>query len=445
MVAASFTAYAYWPGLMTWDSVRQYDEALSGVIDNWHPPVMQWLWQWLIRIHPGPVPMLMAQLALYWGGLATLAGAMWRKRQRGLAWALLACGLLPLGLALTGAILKDSLMTGSLLAATATLAVRGHRGGLAPTLLGTTFLLFAATLRFNAFAACLPLLVAFLPRSYRATWPRMFLSGLLATAALLAVMPIANRLIGARSSGVELSLVIFDLGGITDHSGTSAFPPQLEVRDAVRVNHFCYHPIKWDSYSDWTDPECPLGYTAWNEKVIPQGVSPYRYWVDAIVRHPLAYAEHRLTHFAINTRLVPLPNIVERPIPIAPAPNPWGFHITPNRALWTIDGLALLAAHTPLGWPIVWLGLALGVVIAGWHLPCARLSVPLALSSLFYGGSYLVMSVAAELRYHLWTELAALIAIVLVASERHALSGRRLIWASIPTALITLTAIATRL
>lgn len=432
LAAATLTALAYWPGLMTWDPVRQYGEALSGDIDDWHPPAMQWVWRQLIRIHPGPAPMLLVQLALYWGGLVILAGTAWQRGRRGLAWALLGCGLLPLGLALTGMILKDCLMTGALLAAVGLLAA-GERA--LPRVLAGALLIFAATLRFNAFTACLPLLVALLPRRWWSSWPKMLVTSFVATAALMAAMPVANRLIGARPSGVELSLVIFDLGGITEHAGVSVFPDELEVADPVRVNHRCYRPNKWDSYSDWVEPECPLGYTAWNDNVDPLQVRPYPFWAHAILTHPIAYAEHRLRHFAVNTRLLPLADAIERPVPNTAAPNPWGFHVTPNPAMRAVDALAVATAPTPLGWPIVFIGLALGVFIASWGLPGARLIAPVALSSLCYGCGYLVFSVAAELRYHLWTELGALIATALLVDELKGRRPRRLIGAVAPAAL----------
>lgn len=443
-LAALLVASAYWPGLMSWDPVRQYDEAVSGDIDDWHPPVMQWIWRRLIEIDPGPVPMLLLQLALYWGGLTILAAAFWSRGQRRLAWALLACGLWPLGLALTGMILKDCLMTGTLLVATGLLALRGDRRTWWADLLAGAMLCFAATLRFNAFAACLPLLIALLPRSWWRTWPRLLLTSVIATAALMAAMPAANRLIGAKPSGVELSLILFDLGGITEHSGVSVFPDALEVRAPVAVNHRCYHPQKWDSYSDWVEPECPLGYTAWNDNVDPTEVRPYAVWVRAILAHPVAYAQHRLHHFAINTRLLPLADAVERPVPNHDAPNPWGFRITPNPEMRTIDAVALATAHTPLGWPIVWIGLALGSLIASWGLPHARLVAPIALSSLMYGCGYLVFSVAAELRYHLWTEIAALIAIVLAVGLGEP-GRRRLGWVFAPAAIAALAGIAFRM
>lgn len=426
---------------MSWDPVRQYGEALSGDIDDWHPPMMQWMWQRLIALHPGPAPMLLLQLALYWGGLSILADAF-RPQRRGLASALLACGLLPLGLALTGMILKDCLMTGALLVATGLLAWRDERGQRLALLFAGPMLILAATLRFNAFTACLPLLIALLPRACWRTWPRLGLSSLLGTAILMAAMPVANRLIGAKSSGVELSLVLFDLGGITEHSGVSVFPEEMEVRDPVIVNHRCYTPNKWDSYSDWVEPECPLGFTAWQDNIDPAEIRPYSVWVRAILAHPAAYAAHRLHHFAVNVRLLPLPDAIERPVPSHDAPNPWGFHTTPNRRMAALDTFAMATAHSPLGWPIVWIGLALGALIASRGLPHARLVVPVALSSVLYGCGYLVFSVAAELRYHLWTELAALIAVVLVVAQG---PRQRLGWVVAPAALAVLAGVAFRL
>ena len=53
VAAASLTALAYWPGLMTWDAIRQYGQAVDGDFDDWHPPVMEWIWRQLIPIHTG--------------------------------------------------------------------------------------------------------------------------------------------------------------------------------------------------------------------------------------------------------------------------------------------------------------------------------------------------------------------------------------------------------
>ena len=76
---------------------------------------------------------------------------------------------------------------------------------------------------------------------------------------LLLVMPVASRLLQAERSGVELSLVIFDLGGITAHDGGDAFPP-MAIGNPIAVNQSCYTAERWDSYSWWVDPLCPIRF-----------------------------------------------------------------------------------------------------------------------------------------------------------------------------------------
>ena len=72
--AAIVQAAAYWPGIMPWDAVRQYGQALSGEFDDWHPPAMEWLWRQFIPLKAGPAPMLVLQMTLYWAGNVPAGG-----------------------------------------------------------------------------------------------------------------------------------------------------------------------------------------------------------------------------------------------------------------------------------------------------------------------------------------------------------------------------------
>jgi hypothetical protein len=96
--------------------------------------------------------------------------------------------------------------------------------------------------------------------------------------------------------------------------------------------------------------------------------------------------------------------------------------------------------RTPLGWPIVWIALALGLVFAARGV--AGLAMPLALSAALYGGGYLVLSVASDLRYHLWTMLAAGLAFALVAD---AVPRRRWLPALLPAVAVALIGTVARL
>lgn len=66
------TFFAFYPGFMSWDSMNQYEQALSGEYNDWQPPVMATFWSVLNIISPGPHVMLTFHLTLYWAGFVIL-------------------------------------------------------------------------------------------------------------------------------------------------------------------------------------------------------------------------------------------------------------------------------------------------------------------------------------------------------------------------------------
>jgi len=416
LLAASIgLSLAYWPGLMTWDSIRQYDQALNGGFDDWHPPLMEWIWRYLIPLKAGPAPMLLLQLALSGAGYALLVRWALKRDRCVLAVALAASALMPLAVAMMGIVIKDSLMAAMLLVSVGLLAGCGRGRDWPLRVLAAVLVVLASALRFNAFLAGVPLLAALAPEGWRRTPPRMAALALAATGLLLAAMPIANRLIGAERSGVQLSLVIFDLGGITEHSGVDVFPP-LAVADPVKVNHRCYSPVKWDTYAPWAEETCPIGFAPVQAVFDESGKSPMLFLARAALAHPVAYAEHRLAHWNINSRFL-VHGDIERAVPDRSVDNTWGYQVRPNAALAAVDAAALLSADTPLGWPAVWMALALGVLLIAYRLPSRGLIAPIALSGLLYGLGYGVFSVASELRYYLWTIVAVAVAALVAAGD----------------------------
>lgn len=430
---------AYWPGLVTWDSLRQYGQALSGDFDDWHPPAMEWIWRQLLPIAHGPAPMLMLQLGLYALGFALLILAAARA---GRGWRAVAIGcvaLLPLSVALMATIIKDSLMTGALLAAAGLCAFADRRatGKGAMRLIALALLLFASTLRFNAVFATLPLALWTLPEAWRRRPGRLVGSAALLLALLAAAMPLANRLTAAKPSGVELSLIIFDLGGITRYSGEDQFPP-LGVEHVVAVNRHCYTPVKWDSYAWWVDEPCPIGFEQVRRAFAAQHIEPHLFWLAAILRHPIAYTEHRLAHWNIETRFLTLDS-VDRPVQVAAPPNEWGFAVTPNAIVRAVDRLACLSGEAPIGWPCVWIAAMAGLLWAGRIGFSTRV---LAWSALLYALGYAPLGVAAELRYYLWTMIAGALALVLAMGDWRGEASRAM-WARLVTPPVVVAVIAT--
>ena len=434
----------FWPGIMTWDAIRQYGQAVSGHYDDWHPPAMNWLWRQLRRVAAGPAPMLVLQGLLYWGGSGLLVLAALRRGLHRSALAMLVLSLSPIALVLVATILKDSLFAGALLCAAGLLAVSRTEARW-PRILAALLLIAAATLRFNAVPACLPLLVALVPADWRRTLPRLAATALVATIPLVLALPLANAALRAERSGVELSLVIYDLGGIGRYSHADVFPPTA-VADPVAVNHACYSPVSWDRYAWWGEAPCAIGFATLRGP-LTHPYSPYRWWAAALLRHPLAYAEHRLAHFDRNTRFL-VRDAALPSLSIASDPNPWGYTLAANSARDFVTALATASLATPLGWPACWIALAFGLVVLRPALgEDGEIAPALAWSALLYALSYLPLSVASEVRYHFWTIAATGVAAALLLPQRATwdVPRWRLALALGPFAAILLGSIAARI
>jgi hypothetical protein len=445
--AAVTLSLCYWPGLVTYDSVRQYDQALNGAFDDWHPPMMEGIWRLILPIWPGPAPMLLLQLGLYAAGMVGLIVWALRRGRPGVGIALGLCALLPMSVALMGEVLKDCLMAGALTAAVALVLLSIEKRNLLARAGAALLVLFAATLRFNAFLAGVPILLLAMGPAVLASRLRMAVSALAMALLLLLAMPLTNRALGAESSDVNLSLVIFDLAGITEHDGQDAFPA-IGIDQPVAAVHKCYTPVKWDSFSWWVDPLCPLNFEQVRRVFHATHVGAMPFWIGQIIRHPIAYAQHRLAHWNINARFW-VHDEIERPVQRESAPNDWNFHVTHSAALNVVDTAAIKSADTPLGWPCAWMALAFGLMLAARRMASARIVWMLAGSALFYGLGYGVFSVASELRYYLWTMMATAMATVIALGDFPALPPaerwRAALEMAVPTLAVLLPATLARL
>lgn len=418
-------AYGYWPGIIIDDARWQYQQAVDNAFEDWHPPLMAWVWRRVMFIQPGPAPMLLLQLGLYWTGIGLLA--TWAYRRRPAMGAVLACvGLIPAPFALTGTITKDCLMAG-LLACAAGLLVWRDFAARRPAYIILTcaivvLILLAAALRFNAFLACVPLALAAAPRSLRSSRLRFASSALCASAICLLVGPTINMLVHAQKMDTQYSLIIFDLGGITEHSGKNAFP-EMGVKDPVAVNHRCYNPQQWDGYSSWARKPCALGFDAFQARADKGEFNPISVWGRAVIKHPLAYAAHRLSHFNASTWFL----VGESPRFTAwsqSVPNPWGYQVQSNAVLDGTTRIANDVATTPFGWPIFWISLGAAALFVSIRTALSPATIAIAASAALYGAGYLPFGVATGMRYHFWTITGAAIAAVIVGGELSARNER---------------------
>jgi hypothetical protein len=412
----AIVAVSYWPGVMIDDARWQYQQSVDNSYEDWHPPLMAWIWRRLMFIQPGPGPMLLLQLALYWAGIALMVYWANKRGRPRLGFTLALAGWIPATFALSGTVTKDFLMAAALTSATGLLLAKDvfNRRWVRNTLgaISVALIFFAAALRLNAVVACVPLLLAALPRRLVSTKPRIALSSLIGAMMLLVIGPAINATLDAEHTDVDLSLIIFDLGGITEHSGVDAFP-NLGVRNPVAVNHRCYDPTQWDSYSTWAQTPCLLGFERFQNAKDDDEFDPVTVWLTAIARHPLAYAEHRLQHFNLSAAFL----VASGPDFTAwsqSVDNPWGYKVRPNAVIASVTGVTDAAARTPIGWPIFWMSVAFATLVVGLLIRSQPVPIALAASSFLYGFSYVVLSVAVGMRYYVWTIIGAALAALLM-------------------------------
>jgi hypothetical protein len=353
---------------------------------------------------PGTASLFVVQVVLFYAGLALLFAALPRLRP---AVAVAAAAALIVPADWLTVVVKDAQMVAALVAATGIVAafrLRGRRLPVAAVAAVALLLADALLLRANAVFAVAPMALALSGwLGLRGTAAR---GGLLLTAmlAVIAVSPLVNhRLLGAQPSHVERVLPVFDLAGIGHFAGTP--PPRVDAATwGAAEARGCYSPYLWDALGD--DRQCG----AIGDRIVAAGGAPvFADWAAAIAAHPLAYARHRLAHLNATLRwIVPFgqPNAGAPPDSQPNAGGLGGGGTWRTRApAW----VARAAAATPLGWPAVWLAASLGLWAAAAGTPrgpARDLALALFLSASLMSLSFAVVSIASDLRYHLWAMVA---------------------------------------
>jgi hypothetical protein len=403
-------------GVITPDTVFQWRQALTGSYDDWHPPVTAWLWRQLMPLGDGTAPVLIFDCALYWLGAGLLADAL---RRRGQPWAmaavLIACAA-PIPFGQIGAILKDPLLAACCLTAAGLILTRETMGGgwrpLAAGMAGLLLVLATAT-RFNAVFATAPLLVALLPaRDTNRPW-RIIATLAAAAALLFSSSTLINRFALQPHRGRPIfSLINFDLAGIVAHGGGPAYP-NLTPEAALAITARCYAP---NLYNPTDLPECNAVEDALSTFVTARHISPLQPWLAAVAASPGAYLRHRLAHLNRNLRLF-VSTVPADAFYVMSEPNDLGLRFVEGPAARLIYRAAVAMAVSPLGRPATWLAVAVGLLLIGQRLPSSRFILAAAASPIGYGGGYAAISVASDLRYNLWTMLAAAIALVVAIAD----------------------------
>jgi hypothetical protein len=89
------------PGVANDDSDSQYAQAVDHRFNDWHPPIMAWLWSFFRLLADGNGPMFCFHVACYWLGFGLIAVALGRVGRPLAGWGMIGVGLFPPFLAVT--------------------------------------------------------------------------------------------------------------------------------------------------------------------------------------------------------------------------------------------------------------------------------------------------------------------------------------------------------
>ena len=407
----------FWPGVAMYDTVSQYDQVLSGDVTDWHPPIMVRLWQLLHPLGPGTAPMFVLQVGLYALGFGLMVAAVVRINR---PWAGIATAILALSPLLFGwqmVVLKDTQMQGALVAAFGIVAFHRLGGRQVPAALAgvaAVLIIYATLVRANAVFVTVPLGLMLLRRPM-AMGPRAATAAGL-VAGLLALSPTINdRLFGASHSAVARSQPLFDLAAIAVATPDTPSPFTPSERVQIVARH-CVKAFFWDPLGD---PSACAPVTARLNHESDKTL--YLALVSAAATHPLAYAEHRFRHWNSTERWLVSPGLTDAGPPDEAEPNELGLKSPPSSVVPAWQSVAAVEAASPLGWPIVWTVLGLVLLPAAWRQrgsEAGALALALLVSALLLEASFLAISIASDLRYHLWPMTAVALALILLADGR---------------------------
>ncbi|MDR2688804.1 MAG: hypothetical protein LBB76_03495 [Azoarcus sp.] len=400
---------AFYPGFMSFDSLVQYKMARWFVFNDWHPPIMSWLWSVLL-VFPGPSGMLAFHLGLLWSAIF-----IWWKsyRDERLSWLLFFIPFCPWIVNFQGVLWKDVGMAFSLFLLSSLSRLRPSTGKYA---IAAALVFYAINVRHNAVFAALPV-IFFLAW----TWlPRPNLR----KAALIAVALVALSIFGGNVLNYGLLnaekakpynyIIIDDLGYISVKNNES-FLPEVGL-GAIRA-----------CATDEGGETKLVGKVVCLYKFPDQVPTDLlqrdltRAWLSTISRHPFDYIEYRLAAFSYFLRT---PD--DEPYYIwhdGIDSNDLGVTRTSNIVSSGVNRLVDTSARMapflfkPYWWLLVTtVALILSLALTG---TAAIRSAQMMLSSSFlYIMSFLPAVQMADFRYVYWSVIATSIALLSLLIDR---------------------------
>jgi hypothetical protein len=415
------TLWAFYPGMLSSDSIASLGEGRSGVIYDQNSAVMSYLLGWLDSIVTGTGLMLVLQAAVFWIAIGLLWRAVYRTSLvAGLA--IVAFPFLPQILSQIPVIWKDVGMAIALLMTVALVFLAKKTGSKAALLLSPIFLFYGFAARLNSLPAVLPIamwsgFVAVSLFQMRSGWTSTAV-GVAYFVVMFGLVQIFNIAVTEGRTSYPVQFVLLhDLGAIAVATGEANFPDYVMQRenfsiDAVRAR---YMPTTIGGLV-YANPDQPGDAPP---LAVTEDASKFRElrstWWNAVTTNPLIYLTHRLKVFA---QLIGISRSVTNQY-CDVSYNPPEFRITENPAGRFLKGYFGIfrrpVMQTFFFRGFIWLSLC---GFFGYVALKARLRrdwdfvFVLATSALLYTAAYFVTAPAADFRYIFWPAIASGLAII---------------------------------
>lgn len=407
-----FLVYAF-PGYMSYDSVWQLAQARNlEPMNEWHPPLMAFLWSITDTFFAGPFPMLVIQSVTFLVGLAAILRRVLSARAAALLAVIVL--LLPQNIIVIAVIWKDSQMAGFLIASIAALLAekRGWR------IAGYGFLFLATAFRYNAAAATLPIVLMLwahhrtLPR-----WRRYSIGIAIWLGITMAAVVVSGYFVEERKYPWHVGSAPVDI------VGTLRFSPKISdeqlVADTPGVPWLYKDKLWRRARSSYRPMNTFLEVTQGDHPLIDYiGTPEYRAaiakaWRTIVFAHPLAFVRHRIGVF--NEQLAGHAMVWAGPVDAQ-----WNAdRLNHDAARAKIQAVWIAAmekaAKTQLFTVRIYLLLLVMLVPIAWRHSLAMLFV---ISGILHELGLFLVAPAIDYRYSHWMVICTIVSIILVVSVR---------------------------
>ena len=403
------------PGLMSYDSAFQLDEARRWDLGDQHPPLMSAIWRLCEVFVSGPLGMLVLQVGALIAGLGILLARELSARRA--AAATLAISWYPPVLVVMAVIVKDAQMAGYLVLGIALLMAPRRW----PRWAGLGALVVASAMRHNAPAATLAPIVLLWARDAAPAWRRWLVGALAWLAVTAASFGITAVLTNDPGTGFG------DIIRVTDIIGTVRYAEPLSDAELHELLAGTRLRVDRDIQAEFAAHYEPRIYLEFTQHPQPLEVSTTdaereavaRAWRAIVLREPLAYLHHRWEIFqhVLDLHAASTPPPFQTPLSPEVLTGAELGQLRPTSPSFIQRAAARAVRGIGAVWYVPFVYFAVGLCL----LPLARTRLELALlgSGLLYELGMFPVALSADYRYSHWLILSVIVAAVLIFARRY--------------------------